>query len=389
MNDKSLTLPNGISLHRGKLRIAFRPPGHKNQVKRSLGLLPTKANIKVAEMKLNAIRNDLMIGRFDIGQHFANDPLSKTTPYTVRELMQTYFLDWEEGRKNNTETNYTSTFNTIVLGCGNSNIKQMDAAGAIKMRELLRQVTTDDQTNNFIAKISRACNRAINEKKLEHNPFVTMERISTKKADDIDEPLTTLAVYTIAEAERLIQEFKTPEQKRLFTFLFWTGMRHGEAAALQKEDVDLPYLTIRRNMSQRGVVSTPKTSHGRRRIYLPQKAIEVLVQQMATHDNGEVWTRRYSQPFKDNKVISKSAWDSAIKRAGLRRLVPYRTRHSFISWMLAVGEQPMTVAAHVGHRNTKMLEQKYAHFIPKSDPKWTLDDPAIFEGLKKSMDSKA
>ena len=53
-------LPKGLTMHRGKLRIAFRPPNEKNQWKRSLGIPPTKANIKAAEQMLNSIRRDII-----------------------------------------------------------------------------------------------------------------------------------------------------------------------------------------------------------------------------------------------------------------------------------------------------------------------------------------
>jgi len=93
-------LPKGVTLHRGKLRIAFRPAGFANQIKRSLGLDPTKANIKVAEIKLNAIRNDIMIGRFDIGDHFPNDPLSAKTPYTSAQLRDEFLLKTSSNKQN-------------------------------------------------------------------------------------------------------------------------------------------------------------------------------------------------------------------------------------------------------------------------------------------------
>ena len=63
-----LELPKGITIHRDKLRIAFRPPNEKNQWKRSLGIPPTKANIKATEQMLNAIRRDISLGQFDLSQ---------------------------------------------------------------------------------------------------------------------------------------------------------------------------------------------------------------------------------------------------------------------------------------------------------------------------------
>ena len=50
---------------------------------------------------------------------------------------------------------------------------------------------------------------------------------------------------------------------------------------------------------------------------------------------------------------------------GLKRRVLYNTRHSFASIMLSQGEEPLWVAAMLGHKNLNITYSHYAKFIPQ------------------------
>ncbi|WP_434777498.1 hypothetical protein [Neisseria sp. Ec49-e6-T10] len=45
----------------------------------------------------------------------------------------------------------------------------------------------------------------------------------------------------------------------------------------------------------------------------------------------------------------RTVWVSVLKFAGVRYRRPYQTRHTFASMMLSAGENPMWVAAQMGH----------------------------------------
>ena len=56
-------------------------------------------------------------------------------------------------------------------------------------------------------------------------------------------------------------------------------------------------------------------------------------------------------------------WYPTLQRAGLRPRDLYQCRHTFVSLMLQVGEDPAWVARMLGHTTTKMLYERYHHFI--------------------------
>lgn len=387
----NIDLPKGITLHRGKLRIAFRPPGKSAQLKRSLGIPPTKANIVAAEQMLNAIRRDISLGKFDLAEYFPNDPSLKASKYTLRELLEEYFIAPRVTRVKGSSLNiYMSAKDSLIELLGNIDVVNLTEENVRRLGTRIRNYKAGkDRRNRFLWLLRDAGKRAEAAGKLDKNPFSILLPIEEVNSDRLGQEaeLDRLSVYTIDEAERIVNACKRENTKRLLTFLFWSGVRPGEAAALRREDVCLPYIVVRSTLTQRATRQTPKTGRARK-IYLASSARLALEQQLQTHDFETVWTNAWDRPIiRSNSLISDAYWKSILAKAGVRFLVLYSTRHSFASWMLAAGESEMTVANHLGHVDVSMVRKVYGQFIPENEPEWTLDDPAKIEALKKSMKS--
>jgi integrase len=187
-----------------------------------------------------------------------------------------------------------------------------------------------------------------------------------------------LACCPTPQATAIIDRLPLGRKRNLFQFLFWSGARHGEALALERRDLELPYITIRRTLTAAsGVTQTPKTGSARR-ILLPQKAIDALEQQMSLNKHEQIFYTPARNGHMTAGAVPKRTWKRVLRDLGIPYVRPYVTRHSFVSWMLMAGESEWKVAQHVGHRNTQMIQKVYGHFIPKSEPKWSLDDPSVF-----------
>lgn len=64
----------------------------------------------------------------------------------------------------------------------------------------------------------------------------------------------------------------------------------------------------------------------------------------------------------------KTAWIPALKTAGVRYRYPYQTRHTFASTLLSAGENPVWVAAMMGHKDWAMIIKVYGRWIPSIAP---------------------
>lgn len=390
--DPEIPLPKGITMHRGKLRIAFRPKGFKNQVKRVLDMAVTKSNIKVAEMKLNAIRHEILLGTFDIGRHFPNDPLSRTSEYTVAEMLTEFMA-----HITNVLRLKPSTLNQRAINCafltravGKVNVRGISRPDVIDLRKKLRSFKGDStsqlnvsvrsaaEVNKLIAVLCRAADVAVDHHMIDVNPFRFLKPLAEAKADVAEAEDGVVEVMTIANATRVLGALPEGFTRNVMQFLFWSGARHGEALALEKRDLDLPYVTIRRTLTvDANVTQTPKTG-GARKILLPSKAVEAIVNQLPLAKGERIFERPNRRGKMNSNSIPKVAWRKALTELGLPYMRPYVTRHSFVSWMLMSGESDWKVAQHVGHKNTQMIQKVYGHFIPKTEPKWSLDDPSVF-----------
>jgi len=60
-------------------------------------------------------------------------------------------------------------------------------------------------------------------------------------------------------------------------------------------------------------------------------------------------------------------WNSAVKRAGIRRRNPYHTRHTFACWLLSAGANPSFIANPMGHENAQRVYEIYATKIETLD----------------------
>lgn len=63
-----------------------------------------------------------------------------------------------------------------------------------------------------------------------------------------------------------------------------------------------------------------------------------------------------------------TCWNSAVKRAGIRRRNPYHTRHTYACWMLSAGANPSFIASQMGHEDAQMVYQVYSAWIEDMNP---------------------
>ena len=126
---------------------------------------------------------------------------------------------------------------------------------------------------------------------------------------------------------------------------------------------------VRRN-SVRKIVKEPKTAAGRREVVLLPMALEALEgQKTFTFLEGQriFHNPRTMKPWETDAQIRKTAWEHALKRAGIRYRNPYQTRHTYASLMLSAGESPLWVATQMGHRDWGLIRQRYGRWIPEED----------------------
>jgi integrase len=208
-------------------------------------------------------------------------------------------------------------------------------------------------------------NGAVKHRLISSNPALLVEVPSVPAHKD--------RYLTRKEADILCARF-TGVDRLLVEFLLGTGLRWGEAAALDGRDVNLMRKQVHVHTAARrdSTLKGPKTAAGIRYVPLTTELTEKLSMHIRDleapvfrQDNGKRlnysnWRSRVWVPAVVGKPATKTK--PAIKGAGLADPQPtiHDLRHTYGSWLGEDGVPVHEIAALMGHADWRMT-QRYVH----------------------------
>ncbi|WP_189063316.1 tyrosine-type recombinase/integrase [Deinococcus seoulensis] len=168
-------------------------------------------------------------------------------------------------------------------------------------------------------------------------------------------------------------------------FLAYTGLRIGEALALtwgdvRRDDTGAHYVSVSKTRSEfegKYYAGGPKTSAGVRRVYLSGEALGI-VEDMKGRVAREARALKYQGagladtapvfPSVDGRPMRQDSLRAVMRRtceaAGVPILSPHALRHSTGTFLISRGEDPVSVAAMLGHAQVSTTLNIYAHALP-------------------------
>lgn len=204
------------------------------------------------------------------------------------------------------------------------------------------------------------------------NPVKLLKKLPIEK--------TKMQFWTVEEFQRFLTLFEPDEYniKLLFTVLFFTGLRLGEALALTWQDIDFLSNTIHITKSiyvNKGIshISTTKTKAGTRRIIINKKLSQELQhwQQQQKHLLGQFTSDSLAlQVFQSNPItITKNAVEKQYKKIlerdnTLKKIRIHDFRHSHASLLINQGEDYLVVKERIGHASITTTIDTYSHLYP-------------------------
>ncbi|RTK95282.1 MAG: site-specific integrase, partial [Neisseriaceae bacterium] len=213
--------------------------------------------------------------------------------------------------------------------------------------------------------------RSLRNSIIRENPFSSFDvdilRQSAVKTDYQVEP------FTIAEINLILNNCEHACIRNIIQTGFYTGMRPGEMFALTWDDVDFSneQINVNKTVSFGGVINAPKTKAGIRSVEMIAEAKEALLSQFELTGkslNKRVFTTPRGATWKKPDSLGRF-WKQAILKAGVKYRNPYQMRHTFISYMLSRGNNPLILYQMVGHEDVSIMYKHYARFINNSGRK--------------------
>lgn len=310
---------------------------------------------KLAKEAAKRIEAKLILG--DMG--IMEEKLPKLKTYG-QSWVESPLHEWAPG----TRDNYQSCFKHHVKPMLGK--KRLNQIGRVEVKEFIGKLKgkglSGGRIEYIMLTLSSILNNAIDDGLISSNPCARMRRYYENRRKQIN-PLS------VSEAEDLLNNARA-QLKYLFYALFLlllrSGIRIGEALALEWDDIDFKKRTAKINKNWdyiRRIMGPPKNNKPRE-VYLTPMVVKALKKIKAKR---KVVSLDESQPiFADSqgdrlehKVIYR-----ALHKIIPRKIRIHDLRHTYATLRVAKGDNIVDVSNQLGHHNAGFTLKVYAHWMP-------------------------
>jgi integrase len=245
-----------------------------------------------------------------------------------------------------------------------------------ELRHLVHALRTDAHlsirsTQAYLAPLSGMFSQAVEDGLLPANPcarlfFLSKKALAPGQGRQAD-------FLTRDELRQLLRTVyaRFPADYALVLLLARTGLRIGEALALQWGDVDTTTraLYVRRTFDRSNTRLTTPKGKRYRQVDLSSHLTQVLREcKAARQDTTNPWVfLSASGRPKDKDNWRNRTWGKILEAAGLRRIRIHDLRHTFASLLLQQGESLVYVKDQLGHSSIKITVDIYGHLVPHAN----------------------
>lgn len=292
---------------------------------------------------------------------------------SFKQFIEEIYLPWYKTQVK--ESTYKNRLNTIEKHFKFFYRKKVNEIEPIHVQTWQLKLAKD-YSPNYVriiqGMLSLAFDRAIILGLAKKNPARMVGNIKSKKVK--------VDFWTLEEFQKVISLLYKGDYYEHYLFIcFWllftTGLRIGEAAALQWEDIDFESGIISvtktlyyKSMNEYTFVD-PKTSASIRTVVIDKDTIREL----------KDWMEVQKKVLKDcNFVLSYSgiptskhtlprALEKLAGLAGVHRIKIHALRHSHVALLISMGVNPLIVKDCLGHEKIQTTLGTYGHLYPNSN----------------------
>lgn len=184
----------------------------------------------------------------------------------------------------------------------------------------------------------------------------------------LNERKKEMLFWTEAEFRQFIKSVDKPIYKALFSFLYLTGCRIGEALALHWDDLQNNEVVIKKTLSLKTIdktysETTPKTDNSYRRVKLPNTLIKLLEELHSQSDGQIIFGGKGHLPF---QTVTNN-FKRYITLSGVKEIRIHDLRHSHASLLINHGTNQLAmlyiIAQRIGDTPEQILKT-YGHLFP-------------------------
>jgi integrase len=294
--------------------------------------------------------------------------------------------------KQATYVNYEVAYRVHLLPfLGESNIQNITRE---QLKRLMYQMLNAGLSRNTVkatlAPLSEMFNHAIEDGHLDRNPCLRIMRTTREEKGKQQQKVDFLTREELTLLLKTSQEH-FPAHYPLVLLFARTGLRIGEAVALQWGDIDFQgrFIIVQRNWVD-GLLTTPKSGKSRRVDMSMQltETLKTLLLERKKETLKKGWGEVPEWVFvsevgtmMDADNFRHRVWQKLLTKAGLRRIRIHDLRHTFASLLIQQGESLAYVKEQMGHHSIRVTVDVYGHLVPGGNKAAVdkLDDPTTKE----------
>ncbi len=341
----------GIFESSGRLYFRWRDDGKQQSA--PTGLAANKTNRALCEKIADRMTADRQAGIFDKSlQRYAINRKPGKDP-SLLELWKEFVEHKAKTCAPATMRLYRGTFTNHVQALPSHNLTD-----AFHNFQHIERVHTPEIASRLLTYLNSCCRWAVMSGRIASNPFEQLKYTWKKKRRSINP-------FTLDERDAILKALRDEGSPYAdyIEFLFRTGCRPGEAAALTWKNVSGDEVTFRRNRARAEggarAVNRLKTQDFRNvPVDKKTKALLEKVKPSRAKSSDLVFPAPRGGMINPD-YVAESIWYPALEKLGLEARTLYHTRHTAITAMLRAGMPVEDVAKLVGN-SPEMIYKHYA-----------------------------
>ncbi|WP_440466936.1 tyrosine-type recombinase/integrase [Pseudomonas sp. YH-1] len=368
MARKPLDLPTGVEVIGKSVRIRFQ--WGKRRRCETLAYPPTPKGIAAADAVRTQVVQLNKLGALTHEKYLELFPSSRAQlPSTACPTFFDYAQEWLDSLEivDSTRKGYRIALQLYWI----PHLAQlpMDQIPPQMLRRITTQTNWPSPGRRKYAVRVLAClfKLALKEELVQRDPTLSIPKARVPKRE-ID-PLTREEADAIIDKLYVLATGLQRIYACLFEFLFYTGMRPGEAMALRWEEVDTRSRKARVcRIQQRGKIYERTKTKTVREVLLNDRALHALEQArpLTAARSDYVFAPSLKAERSDLYIKSETGpkryWRDALRKLGMRQRRTYDTRHTYATMCLMAGMNPAFIASQLGH-SVPVLLSTYAKWL--------------------------
>ena len=308
-----------------------------------------------------------------------NSYIGKTQKYKFKQVYELFLIEHKNTVKPGTYATTKRYANLHILPkIGN---KRIDSFTVMDCQKLVNQWAEHFNSAKYPKGITQQVfDYAIKMDIIQDNP---MKKVKLPKRKGVINE--TSKYYTTEELKHFFEcldDYNNLKFSAFFRILAFTGMRKGEALALEWSDIDfenkLIHITKGVSLDENDVpiISTPKTKKSVRTVSIDNETVLTLkkwkleqAKKLMKRGINSLNKHQLLFTYQNNKLYRPcyvNDWlDTIIKTYNLKKITIHGFRHSHCSLLFEMGTPIQVVQERLGHSNIKTTMDIYTHVTEK------------------------